>query len=461
MISIRQMVLLPFIILVLIDGQSSGVPRKNVPEESNARQIEIITADLRSRYSSPADSLKRKAAEYLLDGLPQQWHYDVRLLEETGVRKKVMDTEVIDADFLAENIEYAFRAWALPWARDVSFEDFCRYLLPYKVANEAPERWRVAVWEEYAPLLEEAVAEEGMTTSEICRRVIAEIQHWYVINLNFSYPVDAGFLKAKELREGTCKDASLMILYPVRALGVCASFDYVPQWGNRSDRHFWNAFYEDGVLVTFTGSESGPGMTKQEFNGIGMMARKRPKVLRRDYLSASSIDVTTEYVPTADLSILGQGRRTGVPQLMVFDNANWRSVDEGTWHGRRVEFTAAARDIAFLPAVTQNGRGRALTWPFVVERDGHLKMFRPRLWRQTVRLTAKYPEDESNLIFPGEHYELFYWKGHWKSLGAQEATDTVLVYRGVPRGALLWLRNLDKGVQERIFTYEKGEQVWY
>jgi len=35
------------------------------------------------------------------------------------------------------------------------------------------------------------------------------------------------------------------------------------------------------------------------------------------------------------------------------------------------------------------------------------------------------------------------------------------VYRGVPKGALLWLRNLDEGEQERIFTYENGKQVWY
>ena len=78
-----------------------------------------------------------------------------------------------------------------------------------------------------------------------------------------------------------------------------------------------------------------------------------------------------------------------------------------------------------------------------------------------MRLTAKYPEDKSNAIFPGEHYELFVWKGHWVSLGMQEAKDTVLTYRRVQVGALLWLRNLDKGVQERIFTFEKGRQIWY
>ena len=136
------------------------------------------TNELLSYYSAPQDSLKRKAAEYLLAGLPRQWHYDSHLLEETGMKKKVMDVEVIDADYLVENIEYAFRAWELPWARDVSFEDFCRYLLPYKIGNEAPEHWRVAVWEEYASLREAAVAETGIRPSEVCRRVDSLVNAW-------------------------------------------------------------------------------------------------------------------------------------------------------------------------------------------------------------------------------------------------------------------------------------------
>ncbi len=85
-----------------------------------------IDDELMMRYLAPEDSLRRRAAEYLLEGLPLQWHYDVSKLEETGAKVKVMDCEVIDADYLAENIEYAFKAWELPWARDLSFEEFCR-----------------------------------------------------------------------------------------------------------------------------------------------------------------------------------------------------------------------------------------------------------------------------------------------------------------------------------------------
>ena len=457
----HQVVPLSLIVVTLLSVQLSGASHQSASGEQNDWHVREISAELLSRYEAPADSLKRKAAEYLLAGLPEQWHYDTQWLERADMKKKVMDVDVIDADYLAENIEYAFRAWALPWARDVSFEDFCRYLLPYKMGNEAPERWREAVWDEYASVRADAVADAGTTPSAVCCRVSAMVKKWYSFHYNDNYPTDAGYLKAKEIRAGTCIGASLMILYPLRALGVCATYEYVPQWGNRSGAHAWNALFDDGQLIPFSSIDLDPGRAKQEFVGVGRMIRKRAKVLRKDYLNGGTVDVTAEYMPTVNLSVRGRGERSGVPILMVFDNTGWQGISEGVWHGRWAVFSDAARDVAFLPAANLNGRGKALCWPVVVERSGRMKHFRPSIWRQTVRLTAKYPEDDSNAIFPGEHYELFYWRGQWVSLGRKIAADTVLVYDRVPKGALLWLRNLDKGQQERIFSYENGKQVWY
>ena len=301
-----------------------------VPSQASGQDTKVfleLEKQLQERYSLPRDSLRLKAAMYLMAGLPNQWNYDPLVLETTGGRVRVMDINIIDAEYLAENIDYAFRAWELPWAKDLSFEDFCQYLLPYKMGNEAPERWRAAVWEEYSWVLERA--NEKTSPSEICRWVDASVRQWYTIHLGYNYPSDAGYLKAKEVKEGSCQGASLMILYPLRALGVCAVYDYVPQWGNRSDRHSWDALYEDGRLISFNAPETDPGKHKLEFIGMGRMLRKRPKIFRKDYMSASSIDVTAEYIPTADISIRRWVKHLGKAEMMIFDNANWRSVCEG------------------------------------------------------------------------------------------------------------------------------------
>jgi len=73
------------------------------------------------------------------------------------------------------------------------------------------------------------------------------------------------------------------------------------------------------------------------------------------------------------------------------------------------------------------------------------------------------PGNDDNCIRNGELYELFYWNNKWVSLGKQLGSSETykLKYENVPTNTLYLLRNLTKGKEERIFTYEKGKQVWW
>ena len=69
---------------------------------------------------------------------------------------------------------------------------------------------------------------------------------------------------------------------------------------------------------------------------------------------------------------------------------------------------------------------------------------------------------DGNTVEIGDEYELLYWNnGGWRSLGKQKADRMNLVYKNVPMGALFWLRDLTKGKEERIFTYEDDRQIWW
>jgi hypothetical protein len=59
------------------------------------------------------------------------------------------------------------------------------------------------------------------------------------------------------------------------------------------------------------------------------------------------------------------------------------------------------------------------------------------------------------------NYELFYMDDDWISLGVKEATGDSITFDKIPENALLWLRNLDEGKEERIFTLENGKQIWW
>ena len=67
---------------------------------------------------------------------------------------------------------------------------------------------------------------------------------------------------------------------------------------------------------------------------------------------------------------------------------------------------------------------------------------------------------DMNMVEPGKRYELLYYDYGWRSLGEQTALADSLEWDG-PTGALYWLRCLDGGREERVFTYENGRQVWW
>jgi hypothetical protein len=71
--------------------------------------------------------------------------------------------------------------------------------------------------------------------------------------------------------------------------------------------------------------------------------------------------------------------------------------------------------------------------------------------------------NDGNNIAPGEDYELFYFEGvtGWKSVERKIASDYVLIFNDVPAGGLYLLHNHTGGREERIFTYQNGEQVWW
>ncbi|GHT78832.1 hypothetical protein AGMMS50262_21880 [Bacteroidia bacterium] len=74
---------------------------------------------------------------------------------------------------------------------------------------------------------------------------------------------------------------------------------------------------------------------------------------------------------------------------------------------------------------------------------------------------AYTPRGDGNDITPGDFYELFYWNNKWVSMGKKQATDIKLIYENLPAGTIYWIRNLSRGKDERIFSYENGTLKWW
>jgi hypothetical protein len=107
--------------------------------------------------------------------------------------------------------------------------------------------------------------------------------------------------------------------------------------------------------------------------------------------------------------------------------------------------------------------GNSLTYFFSIEGSGAwsgLALDNPR-YVSHIRFWFR---NDDNTIRPGDTYELRYWGGNgnqWIPMGQQTATDSTLVYHQVPSQTIYWLRDLTRGREERPFTYENGNQIWW
>ena len=72
------------------------------------------------------------------------------------------------------------------------------------------------------------------------------------------------------------------------------------------------------------------------------------------------------------------------------------------------------------------------------------------------------PRNDDNNVCRGDEYELSYWNGSSLTiLDRKTATADSLMFSDVPENALLLLKDVTKGKEERIFTYQDGQQIWW
>ncbi|WP_304708779.1 hypothetical protein [uncultured Rikenella sp.] len=68
---------------------------------------------------------------------------------------------------------------------------------------------------------------------------------------------------------------------------------------------------------------------------------------------------------------------------------------------------------------------------------------------------------DMNEIWPGCIYEMWYWDNDWVSLGEKKALGYSVEWDNAPKGALYLIRNLTHGKEQRIFTWQNNQVVWW
>jgi len=229
-----------------------------------------------ARYSSdPGDSLKYRAAVFLIENMPGYRFNDGEYISVYGdyfralrysskgpedildsmanahrhlnkdVQTVKYDIEVIDSAFLCGNIDQAFDAWEkFPWAKNYTFDDFCEHVLPYRIENERLTPWISLFYDRYIHLVDSLKTDNPISVASLLRDSIvnANGRPKFTMKRPPGYPMidppAAAFLT------GSCDDVAQFAIALFRTFGIAASKEFMPMWGNNNVGHSWTGLMD-------------------------------------------------------------------------------------------------------------------------------------------------------------------------------------------------------------------------
>lgn len=413
-LNIKHSLSLLMFFLLLFSGCATKVDRLEYALEfagENRRELEKVL----EYYSD--DSLKFRAACFLIENMPRWYAYDGWQLDtlEVLMRKdregilskddkmrwnsfdyhalnKIYDSKVITSEYLIENIDLAFQEWQKrPWNKSLSFDDFCDLILPYRIGNERLSDWRSLYNAYYGNLLDSIYT--GSDVLEACKCINDELNRQsYKYSVEWNVPHNrADYLF--ETRIGYCREVSDLIQYAMRSCGIPVAADFMPYSPDYRYSHEWNVVRDTtGRYIQFGFDGLDPVRDKVMDDG-----RRKGKVYRycyalqneREILRKHSgwniggaeglywKDVTSEYFGhnQAVVNVF----TTGKPfiGLSVFSTNGWQIIGEGVCKSSgKAIFDNIEPSIIYVPA-SQNNGVKPAGYPFMLDSEGNVEEFVP------------------------------------------------------------------------------------
>lgn len=172
------------------------------------------------------------------------------------------DLTSLSADFLLENVEYAYKAWReSPWRAQVSEEIFLNEVLPYANINERRDRWRKEFYERCKPMIE-GIDQPSLAAAKLNQKLFPELKVKYSTKRRRA---DQSPFESIESGLASCTGLSVLLIDACRSVGIPARFVGTPLWSDRSGNHSWVEVYDQGWHFTGAAEPAGDALDQAWF----------------------------------------------------------------------------------------------------------------------------------------------------------------------------------------------------
>ena len=373
------------------------------PEKRNAAEFLIrnmtglnsLDSPLLSAYYDQLDSLQNDVEDHEVIRAYFDSVYKEAIWEQLS---PTYDLSTLNSDYLIRHIDAAFRAKESPWANQLTFSEFCEYILPYRAGNERLENWMVEYGEKYAPLIKSL----GTTDIDSVYTALDNlfVQHRYFTPL---FVPDCKPSSLHKIRIGACRTYVNLAQYLFRSIGIPVVKEFVPNWTNHAMGHEWATIIIDGQNYPFM-----LGEREKVGNHVKNFVYRAPKIYRTTFeqkealiadetdvpplfKSTQIVDVTSQYLPTSSIELpetFGGYGRNRYAYLAVFDLNSWKPVAYGRREQGRYRFQAMGMNAVYLPVFYKKGQIYPAYYPVKVDSTGGCSFLKPdkeRLRKVTLR----------------------------------------------------------------------------
>ncbi len=361
--------------------------------------------------------LKREAAQRLIVNMPLYYGYDSPLLDSIEILlrplrgykmnftigdkakerwsifdfqrlPKAQDVENISAAQLIENIDLAFEQWEKrPWNKDLSFDDFCEFILPYRIGDERLTSWRRSFLNRYGSLLDSLY--QGDDVVEACRILnhFITVEEGRIFNSEIPCP-HRDALSLLECRVGNCRDDCDLLTYAMRACGIPVARDHILITPLNGASHEWMVVRDNktGRFLPFGYDGMEPDRDSTATDG-----RAKGKVHREQFFGKEMIDVTAEYFGNNEAKINVDTDQEEV-WLGVFTQGHWLGIDKGKVKKSVACFRNIEPGLIYAPVLDKGVDFTPCGSAFTIDKERKVRIFLPDPSnKDIVRLTRKMP----------------------------------------------------------------------
>lgn len=351
---------------------------------------------------------------------------------------KVYDTKVVKAEPLIRHIDQAFKLYdSALWCRNVDFETFCEYLLPYRVANELLDlNWMTFYQQKVVSRTFNAFF-YCKTARDSLYTILNRMSTDYKINIEYKnrYPYGYAPQQLYSLRRGTCQDYNILSCFMFRSVGIPMALDYIPLWGNRSMGHDCAALFVNPAVIdtssvldySFSAApqplgyylSGNPNIPTKVYRTTFSRQRESLAVIHENEAIPSEFesifikDVSAGYglIHNVTIKLADAEQAHRFYYLCSFDNHDWVPVAWAQRKRDKVTFANMGGGVVYLPCKYKQGKMQPVSDPFILHRNGRTEFLHAdQLHCQSLKLYRKFSVNQNidkwSHLFAGARIEV-------------------------------------------------------